>query len=145
MLFRSLIKKFARLEGTDAQEYVTVKEHLYIMEKQGRIEDEDVQLIKETLEKGEELEGRLLNLILQPMKPVYAGLINDEESGTMRMVYIKSSAYPLIPQLTKGKPIAKMMPFSGKSVISPFGVHPDLEIHGDLLAPLEENLWEVLK
>ena len=45
----------------------------------------------------------------------------------------------------KGKPIVEMKPYSGKRVTSPFGLHPDLEIHGDLLAPLEENLWEVLK
>ena len=45
----------------------------------------------------------------------------------------------------KRKPIVEMKPYSGKRVTSPFGPHPDLEIHGDLLAPLEENLWEVLK
>ena len=45
----------------------------------------------------------------------------------------------------KGIPIVEMKPFSGKRVTSPFGLHPDLEIHGDILAPLEENLWEVLK
>ena len=45
----------------------------------------------------------------------------------------------------KGKPIVEMKPYSGKRATSPFGLHPDLEIHGDLLAPLEENLWEVLK
>ena len=45
----------------------------------------------------------------------------------------------------KGKSIVEMEPYSGKRVTSQFGLHPDLEIHGDLLAPLEENLWEVLK
>jgi len=45
----------------------------------------------------------------------------------------------------KGKPIVVMKPYSGIRITSPFGLHPDLEIHGDLLAPLEENLWEVLK
>ena len=40
---------------------------------------------------------------------------------------------------TKGKPIVEMKPYSGKRVISPFGVHPDLEIHGDLLAPLDQE------
>ena len=45
----------------------------------------------------------------------------------------------------KGIPIVEMKPYSGKRISSPFGLHPDLEIHGDLLDPLEENLWEVLK
>ena len=44
-----------------------------------------------------------------------------------------------------GKPVAELRPFSGKRVTSPFGLHPDIEIHGDLLAPLEENLWEALR
>ena len=45
----------------------------------------------------------------------------------------------------KGIPTVEMKPYSGNRVTSPFGLHPDLEIHGDLLDPLEENLWEVLK
>ena len=44
-----------------------------------------------------------------------------------------------------GKPVAELRPFSGKRVTSPFGLHPDIEIHGDLLTPLEENLWEALR
>ena len=44
-----------------------------------------------------------------------------------------------------GKPVAELRPFSGKRVTSPFGLHPDIEIHGDLLTPLEENLWGALR
>ena len=39
----------------------------------------------------------------------------------------------------KGKPIVEMKPYSGKCVNSPFGLHPDLEIHGDLLAALDQE------
>ena len=39
----------------------------------------------------------------------------------------------------KGKPIVEMKPYSGKRVTSPFGLHPDLEIHGDLFAPLDQE------
>ena len=39
----------------------------------------------------------------------------------------------------KGTPIVEMKPFSGKRVTSPFGLHPDLEIHGDLFAPLDKE------
>ena len=39
----------------------------------------------------------------------------------------------------KGKPILEMKPCSGKRVTSPFGLYPDLEIHGDLLAPLDQE------
>ena len=33
----------------------------------------------------------------------------------------------------------EMKPFSGKRVPSPFGLHSDLEIYGDLLAPLDHE------
>ena len=39
----------------------------------------------------------------------------------------------------KGKPIVEMRPYSGKRVTSPFGLHPDLEIHGDLFAALDQD------
>ena len=39
----------------------------------------------------------------------------------------------------KGKSIVEMKPYSGKRVTSPFGLHSDLEIHGDLLAPLDQE------
>ena len=51
---------------------------------------------------------------------------------------IASSGETLV--VTKnGKPIVEMNPYSGKRVTSPFGLHPDLEIHGDLLAPLDQE------
>ena len=36
-------------------------------------------------------------------------------------------------------PIVEMEPYSGKRVTSPFGLHPDLEIQGDLFAPLDQG------
>ena len=39
----------------------------------------------------------------------------------------------------KGIPIVEMKPYSGKRVTSPFGYHSDLEIHGDLFAPLDQK------
>ena len=39
----------------------------------------------------------------------------------------------------KGIPIVEMKLFSGKRVTSPFGLHPDLEIHVDLFAPLDQE------
>ena len=39
----------------------------------------------------------------------------------------------------KGKPILEMKPYSGKRVTFPFGLYPDLEIHGDLFAALDQD------
>lgn len=44
-----------------------------------------------------------------------------------------------------GKPVAELRPYSGGHIDSPFGRHPDLEIHGDVIAPLKDGLWEVLE
>lgn len=43
-----------------------------------------------------------------------------------------------------GKPVAELRPYSGGRVSSPFGLHEQLEIHGDVLAPLEDTLWDAL-
>lgn len=41
-----------------------------------------------------------------------------------------------------GKPVAELRPYSGGRIESPFGFHPTLEIHGDVIAPLEDDLWK---
>lgn len=43
-----------------------------------------------------------------------------------------------------GKPVAELRPFSGKRALSPQGLHPTLELPGDILAPLEDDLWKAL-
>jgi hypothetical protein len=45
---------------------------------------------------------------MQPIKPVYTGQIYDPKQDVMRTVYIKSSSFPLIPQLTSGFEIDKL-------------------------------------
>ena len=45
---------------------------------------------------------------MQPIKPVYTGQIYDSKQDTMRVVYIKSSSFPLIPQLTQGLELDKL-------------------------------------
>lgn len=43
-----------------------------------------------------------------------------------------------------GKPVAELRPYSGGRIDSPWGLHPDLEIHGDVIEPLGEDQWEAL-
>lgn len=43
-----------------------------------------------------------------------------------------------------GRPIVELRPYSGGRSGSPFGLHPELEITGDVLSPLE-NDWKVLE
>ena len=43
-----------------------------------------------------------------------------------------------------GKPVAELRPYSGGRIDSPFGLHPKLEIRGDVIVPLEDDLWKAL-
>lgn len=126
----SNIADFIGIESTDAQEYTTIKEHLYVLEKQGRLPQDVIDSIREkvTMQKeffakkeneGKEIPSEMslssvvksknksvdgktqLEILLQPIKPVYTGSILQGDVN--RIVYIKSSSFPLIPELTKGR------------------------------------------
>ncbi|MEB3325731.1 MAG: type II toxin-antitoxin system Phd/YefM family antitoxin [Cyanobacteriota bacterium] len=42
-----------------------------------------------------------------------------------------------------GKPVAELHPCAAPKRPSPFGLHPDVVIHGDVLAPID-TIWTVL-
>lgn len=111
------------IEGADAQEYTTWKEHISLLEKLGKTSDslfeitpQDIQEARELFsswEKGKrtrltDKQEKLVGKVMQPMKPVYTGQIYDPVQDVMRTVYIKSSSFPLIPQLTAGLEIDKL-------------------------------------
>ena len=97
------------IEGTDAQELTTWQEHLDILLRQGRLTEEErnnIKAIYDKLSKGETLDSKELKVVMQPIKPVYAGstiVRNDKNEPILnRVTYIKSSSFPLLPQLTAG-------------------------------------------
>jgi len=91
--------------GTDAQELTTVQEHLDVMYAGGVISrdkhSELSQVIRDADGEYYQFSKDQLDIILQPMKPVYAGF-RKALNGVMLYDYIKSSSYPLLPQFTKG-------------------------------------------
>jgi hypothetical protein len=96
-------------EGTDAQEYTTWKEHLRVMKQAGDISDADYKSIYEELsKKNPKLNKKQINIILQPMKPVYVDNQIDEIGDVERRIYIKSSSFPLIPGITAGTELDKL-------------------------------------
>lgn len=122
---RSLLQKqfpaiadYFDIESTDAQEYTTTLEHLNIMKGYGKIPEKQYNIIAAKIKAQKDLEANAdgkykipksmlltkeeLNMVLQPQKPVYTGQTIDTEQDVARTIYIKSSAYPLIPQLTMG-------------------------------------------
>ena len=109
--YNSEIGDYFDIEGTDAQEFTTWQEHMDIVFRQGRLSAEDkakYESAYEKLSKGETLNSDELKFILQPIKPVYAGSIGDNNDELNRTVYIKSSSFPLLPQLTAGLKIDKV-------------------------------------
>ena len=109
------------IEGTNAQEYTTWQEHMHILEKLGRLSDVAVNITPEEIRQAKEMfasgtpksqlteaQKEILKKVLQPIKPVYTGQVFDKKQDVMRMVYIKSSSFPLIPQLTEGTELDKL-------------------------------------
>jgi hypothetical protein len=90
------------IESTDAQEYSTAAEHVSILHRMGRLSDKELKVINDKLSKGEDLTKEELNVVFQPIKPVHTGSYINKEQDVNRIVYIKSSAFPLLPQLTAG-------------------------------------------
>jgi len=99
------------IESTDAQEYSTATEHISVLHRYGRISDEEFKLISTKLLSVDNngnptADGYLtkeeLELVFQPIKPVHTGTYINKKQDVNRVVYIKSSSFPLIPQLTAG-------------------------------------------
>jgi len=40
-----------------------------------------------------------------------------------------------------GRPVAELRPYSGARAVSPFGLHCNLIIKGDILAPIDDDAW----
>jgi hypothetical protein len=96
------LEAYFDIESTDAQEYTTITEHLNILDKMGRITTEDYKAILNNLFEGKDLTKEQLSLVMQPIKPVHTGTYINKSFDVNRTVYVKSSSFPLIPQLTKG-------------------------------------------
>jgi hypothetical protein len=109
-------KGYGEIEGSDAQEYTTWKEHLYVLNQLGRLTDFQYNTINKKLtqqsagiiNKNTKLTYKELGLVMQPMKPVYVGNMTSVEDNADRRVYIKSSSFPLLPQFTAGLQIDKI-------------------------------------
>lgn len=106
----SSVKDFLEIESTDAQEYTTLKEHLRVLEGLGRLSlDKKKDIISKVYKKKQPLSKEEIQLVLQPLKPVYTGEVIDKEQDVKRIMYIKSSSFPLIPDLVNGTKLQSLM------------------------------------
>ena len=109
-------KGYAAIQGSDAQEYTTWKEHLYVLNQLGRLTQFQYDTINRKLtqqsagviNKNTKLTYDELGLVMQPMKPVYVGNIASVDDNVDRRVYVKSSSFPLIPEFTTGLQLDKV-------------------------------------
>jgi hypothetical protein len=109
-------KDYGAIEGSDAQEYTTWQEHIYVMKQLGRLTDRQFEIINKKLtdqsingpKKANKLTFEEMQIVLQPMKPVYVGNSLDQSNNVDKRLYVKSSSFPLIPELTSGFQIEKI-------------------------------------
>lgn len=95
-------KTYGSITGTDAQELTTLKEHLDVMYAFGKLPESQYKNLLDKYNKKEEFTTDELDVILQPIKPVYVHNRTLAENDVDVRTYVKSSSFPLIPQLTKG-------------------------------------------
>lgn len=116
-----LISAYLETASTDAQEYTSWRENLEQLKKQGRITSSNYNIIKAKLEAQSkdlsEPEGRIKEenrltqeelriAMMQPTKPLYSGMVYQNINGhkVQRYMYIKSSSFPLLPEMTEKFP-----------------------------------------
>lgn len=99
----SKYKEYVNLDAADAQEWVTIEEYLDTLYAYGEVTNDKYNTIKEKLKNQEELTEEELGLVLQPIKPVYTWRQAKGNNDPLLLTYyIKTSAFPLLPQLVKG-------------------------------------------
>ena len=97
------------VDATDAQEFVTVKEHVNVLYAYGKISQEQWEKAVKRINdaKGGFYTLEDLNIPMHPMKPVAAGL-RAQVNGVMSYDYVKSSSIPLYPPITAGLELDKL-------------------------------------
>jgi len=112
------IANYFKITATDAQEYTTWQEHLHILLNQGRIKKDVFDSLyskldsqsKDGLNENNTLSKDEKKVIFQVIKPLHAGMYFEDlknnkgevVSKIQRYVYVKTSSFPLLPQLTQG-------------------------------------------
>ncbi|MEX0448795.1 type II toxin-antitoxin system Phd/YefM family antitoxin [Spiribacter sp. 221] len=82
-------------------------------------------------------------------------MVKKEISHSIKASEFKAKCLALMDDVAKsgetwvvtknGRPIAELRPYSGGRIGTPFGLHPALEIHGDVISPLGDDLWKAME
>lgn len=128
-----IASQYNKMDIADAQEWTTLKEHLNVLHAYGKIS----RAVRNNLIAKAELRTAVsgndkkqfnftpeeIGTVLQPIKPVYVSSKYDPELQTDIQYYIKTSSYPLIPQLTENFEIDKLRLAMEKNNIDRAVVH----------------------
>lgn len=109
-------KNYKGINTADAQEYVTLQEHLVWLLSEDKISKETMEELMELYNNDDYIDWKAFEergVVLAPRKPVYSANFTrtDGDMPLYSRFYIKSSAIPLIKGFTKGLPIDKLRKF----------------------------------
>ena len=109
---------------TDGQEFVTLQEHIDVLLSEGKIPFDIWESIYNKIQKAKPggfytLSDKELSYVFSPQKPVQVGSpFEGETTGLNRIDYVKSSRYPLIPEIEAGSERDKIRVWMEKNGIS---------------------------
>lgn len=103
------VKNYTNMDIADAQEWTTAAEHIEVMFAYGEISKELRDSFIEKLNNKEDFTPQELSIIFNPRKPVYTFNQFDDRFANINVhYYIKTSSFPLLPQLVKGAKLDKL-------------------------------------
>jgi prevent-host-death family protein len=70
--------------------------------------------------------------------------ISEFKAKCLSLVDTVASSGEVLVVTKNGKPIAEVRPFSGGRANSPFGLHPGLQVLGEIVTPLDTDDWDAL-
>ena len=95
--------EYKKIDATDASELNTLQEFAFRMLTHGYLSKQEYQ---EILDNYYNLPPHLLKKVIgQAIKPVHRGSQLDENLKAERIIYLKTAAFPMIPQLMNGLPL----------------------------------------
>lgn len=99
LIGKKAAEPYKKIESTDAQEWTTLAEHLYVLVKSGKLDEAEVEGLLAKEESGT-LDKHDYTRIFQPVKPVMVTTQIDKSLDLNRKIYIKSSSFPIVKGLS---------------------------------------------
>ncbi len=71
--------------------------------------------------------------------------VSEFKAKCLALVDVVASSGEVLIVTKNGRPVAEVRPYSGGRSGSPFGMHTEVQILGDIVCPGDEDAWEALK